>query len=325
MAARPFRVCRRCGTSSRGYVSADDTAPILVGEFGTDNNASDIESNTAGSQGQWFESLVTYLKDNPSLNWTYWALNGEDSYSLLDNQYDSTPASSIKQDELATIQFPLGGGGGSGNCISAPSAPAALAASPVSSSQISLTWTVVTPPKGCSITYDAYRSVTSGFTPSSSNQIASGLLAPSFADSGLKAQTTYYYKVKAVDAEGSSPASQQASVETKSSTVGSSCHVVYSIVNQWPGGFQAAIAIRNLSTVALTQWTLRWDFSGSQKINGLWNGNSTQNGSAVTVNSLSYNGAIPAGGSYDGIGFTANFTGTNPPPASFSVNGSVCD
>jgi endoglucanase len=92
-----------------GYISVDGTAPVWLGEFGTDNTSTDIENSTAGSQGQWFESLVGYLQNNPSINWTYWALNGEDTYGLLDGSYDDTPPSSLKQSELASIQFPLGG------------------------------------------------------------------------------------------------------------------------------------------------------------------------------------------------------------------------
>jgi hypothetical protein len=92
-----------------GYISGDGTAPVWLGEFGTDNTSADIENTAAGSQGQWFESLVSYLQNNPSINWTYWALNGEDTYALLDGNYDATPSSSLKQSELESIQFPLGG------------------------------------------------------------------------------------------------------------------------------------------------------------------------------------------------------------------------
>jgi endoglucanase len=92
-----------------GYIYADGTAPLWVGEFGTDNTAADIESSTAGSQGQWFESLVAYLTANKWMGWTYWALNGEDAYNLLDGNYDPTPVSSVKQGMLQTIQFPLPG------------------------------------------------------------------------------------------------------------------------------------------------------------------------------------------------------------------------
>ena len=66
-----------------GYLYADGTAPVWVGEFGTDNTAADVASSAAGSQGQWFQSLVGYLAANPWMGWTYWALNGEDSYDLL--------------------------------------------------------------------------------------------------------------------------------------------------------------------------------------------------------------------------------------------------
>jgi endoglucanase len=93
-----------------GYISAASTAPVWLSEFGTDNSSADIESPVPGSQGQWFQSLITYLQSNPSINWTYWALNGEDNYGLLDSQYDPTPVSSLKQSLLQSIQFPLSGG-----------------------------------------------------------------------------------------------------------------------------------------------------------------------------------------------------------------------
>jgi endoglucanase len=105
-----------------GYISTAGTAPVWLGEFGTDNTSTDIESSTAGSQGQWFQSLVGYLQNNHSINWTYWALDGEDSYSLLDSNYDATPVSSVKQSLLASIQFPLSGGSTTPTFTLAPSA-----------------------------------------------------------------------------------------------------------------------------------------------------------------------------------------------------------
>jgi endoglucanase len=89
-----------------GYISAASTAPVWLSEFGTDNNSADIQSTVPGSQGQWFQSLVAYLQSNPSIDWTYWALNGEDKYGLLDTQYDATPVSSLKQSLLQGIQSP---------------------------------------------------------------------------------------------------------------------------------------------------------------------------------------------------------------------------
>ncbi len=92
-----------------GYLYTQDIAPVWVGEFGTDNTAADVASSAAGSQGQWFQSLVGYLAANPWMGWTYWALNGEDSYDLLDGNYDATPVSAAKQSLLASIQFALPG------------------------------------------------------------------------------------------------------------------------------------------------------------------------------------------------------------------------
>ena len=103
-----------------GYIYTQGTAPLWVGEFGTDNTASDVSSSAAGSQGQWFSSLVSYLHANQWMGWTYWALNGEDSYDLLDGNYDATPVSSLKQSMLAGIQFPLPG---AGNGSPPPSSP----------------------------------------------------------------------------------------------------------------------------------------------------------------------------------------------------------
>ena len=310
-----------------GYINVNRIAPVLVGEFGTDNNASDIQSVTPGSQGQWFQSLVNFLQNNSSLNWTYWALNGEDSYGFLNTQYAS-PFSSLKQSELASIQSGLGGGSGSGGsdgtCSGIPSAPSGLTAAAVSSGQINLSWTAVAPPSNCSITYRVFRSTSSGFTPSSGNQIASGLTTASFMNTGLSAATTYYYKLEAVDALGISPASSQASATTQSGSGGFACHMVYANVNQWNAGFQAAITIKNTGNIGITNWTLKWTFPGNQQITNLWNGSYVQTGPAVTARNLSYNGSIPAGGSYNGLGFTANFSGTNTAPTSFTVNGVVC-
>ena len=94
-----------------GYLYTQNVAPVWVGEFGTGNAASDVSSSAAGSQGQWFSSLMSYIKSNPAMGWTYWALNGEDSYALLDNSYDATPVSAAKQSLLAGDQFPLPGAG----------------------------------------------------------------------------------------------------------------------------------------------------------------------------------------------------------------------
>ncbi len=105
--------------------------------------------------------------------------------------------------------------GDSSICSTLPSAPTGLTATATSSSIIGVTWTAPTPPAGCSISsYNVYSSTTSGFTPSSSNLVASGVTSPSYSNTGLAASTTYYYAVEAVDLYGASAPSTQASAET---------------------------------------------------------------------------------------------------------------
>jgi hypothetical protein len=198
---------------------------------------------------------------------------------------------------------------------------------PASSSVINVSWTADTAPANCTISsYNVFRSTTSGFTPSSSNQIASGVTSTSYSDTGLKPTTTYYYVVEAVDADGTSTASSQAAAETSAASGGSTCHVGYTITNQWPGGFGASITIDNTGTTALSNWTLTWSFANGQTVTQLWNGNVAQSGSKVTVTNMSYNGSIPAGGSYTGVGFNGSWNNTtNAVPTSFAVNGTTCN
>jgi endo-1,4-beta-xylanase len=100
---------------------------------------------------------------------------------------------------------------------------------------------------------------------------------------------------------------------------------VYTISSQWGGGFGAAIAINNTGTTAISNWTLTWTFANGQTVTQLWNGAETQSGANVTVTNLSYNGTIPAGGSYTGMGFNGSWNNvTNSVPTAFAINGTPC-
>jgi glucuronoarabinoxylan endo-1,4-beta-xylanase len=108
-------------------------------------------------------------------------------------------------------------------------------------------------------------------------------------------------------------------------TSGFACHIGYTIGSQWAGGFGAAVTINNTGTAAISNWTLTWSFANGQTITQVWNGNVVQSGANVTVTNMSYNGSIPAGGSYAGMGFNGTWNNaTNAVPTSFAVNGTVC-
>ena len=86
------------------FISQENIAPVWLGEFGTANDAASIQSSVPGSEGQWFTSLVSFLAANKSLNWSYWAVNGDDRYGLLDARFDAVPASNLKQQVLASAE-----------------------------------------------------------------------------------------------------------------------------------------------------------------------------------------------------------------------------
>ena len=102
------------------------------------------------------------------------------------------------------------------------------------------------------------------------------------------------------------------------------CSVGYAITSQWPGGFGAALTIKNTGTTAISNWTLTWSFANGQTITQIWNASVAQSGTNVSVTNASYDGSIPAGGSLATVGFNGTWSGTNSIPASFALNGVTC-
>ena len=96
---------------------------------------------------------------------------------------------------------------GGTTCASAPPAPTVTVKANTSSA-MTVSWNAVTPPSNCSVTYNVYRSTTSGFAPSIANQIASGLTTTWIANAALTPKTTYYFVVQAVDTAGSADSAQ---------------------------------------------------------------------------------------------------------------------
>ena len=90
--------------------------------------------------------------------------------------------------------------------------------------------------------------------------------------------------------------------------------------SQWNDGFTTNVTLTNNGTAAISGWTLTWTFPGNQTITNLWNGNLTQSGQSVKVTSMSYNAAIPVGGSVS-FGFQASYSGNNASPTAFYLNG----
>jgi hypothetical protein len=90
-----------------------------------------------------------------------------------------------------------------GTCTLAPTFAGLASATntPGASCGIILAWSAATPACAGPITYNVYRSTSSGFTPGPGNRIASGVTGTSYNDTSgsLMNGTTFYYVVRAVD------------------------------------------------------------------------------------------------------------------------------
>ncbi|MCZ7436917.1 cellulose binding domain-containing protein [Micromonospora sp. WMMC241] len=106
------------------------------------------------------------------------------------------------------------------------------------------------------------------------------------------------------------------------SAAAAGCSVDYTVSSSWPGGFGANVTVTNLGD-PVSSWRLGWTFSAGQTVTQYWNTTLTQTGAAVTAVNVSYNGAIGTGGSTS-FGFNGSWTGSNPAPTSFTLNGVTC-
>ncbi|ETK34289.1 cellulose binding domain-containing protein [Microbispora sp. ATCC PTA-5024] len=103
-----------------------------------------------------------------------------------------------------------------------------------------------------------------------------------------------------------------------------SCEVTYTGY-QWgsgSGGFTASIAVKNTGD-PVTGWTLTFTFPGSQRLTQGWSAQWTQTGARVTATSPAWGGPVGAGSSFF-LGFNGTWTGSNPPPTDFAINGVPC-
>jgi len=200
-----------------------------------------------------------------------------------------------------------------------PGAPTNLTAIAPTNAQINLTWTA-SPTGG--VTYNVYSSATSGFIPSTSNRIAAGLTSAAYSHTGLTANSTHYYVVKAQNSAGESAASNQAVATTQASGV--SCHVGYSVNNQSKTGFNAAITIKNNLGAAINGWNLTWTWAGDQQITQAVNSNYSQTGQNASLTNVAGNATIGDGQTLNGIRFSASNSGKNTAPTTFYVNGILC-
>ncbi|MET8259377.1 cellulose binding domain-containing protein [Micromonospora sp. NPDC005205] len=100
------------------------------------------------------------------------------------------------------------------------------------------------------------------------------------------------------------------------------CRVDYQITNQWQGGFGANVTVTNLGD-PVNGWAVTWSYAAGQQVTQAWNVAVTQSGAQVTARNVDHNTAIATNGSAS-FGFNGSWTGSNPVPGSFALNGATC-
>jgi fibronectin type 3 domain-containing protein len=213
-------------SSASGSCSADPTAPTGLTATASSSSAIGLSwtavtppanctissySVYGSTTGGFTPSSSNLIASTTGTTYTNTGLAASTTYYYKVEAVDAEGSSAASTQASAETQ--------AASCSAVPSAPPGLTATASSSSAIGLSWTAVTPPANCTISsYSVYGSTSSGFTPSSSNLIASGVTGTTYTNTGLAASTTYYYKIEAVDTDGSSPASAQASATTQAAS-----------------------------------------------------------------------------------------------------------
>ncbi|MFE0254879.1 cellulase family glycosylhydrolase [Streptomyces sp. NPDC059010] len=294
------------------FVSAG--LPILIGEFG----------GPPDQYGDPDEDTMMAAAQQLRLGYLAWSWSGNTD-PILDLATDFDPArlSSWGQrvfngaNGIAATSEEADVYSSSGGDTTPPTTPGTPTASAVTSSSATLNWAAATDANGVT-GYDVVR------VSGASESAATTTTGTSATVTGLAPETSYSFAVYARDAAGNrSQRSGTVTVTTSSGGSSAACGAGYRVTNEWPGGFQGEIVLRNTGSSAINGWTLRWTFPDSQRVSNLWGGTATQSGAEVSVASVSYTATIAPAGSVT-LGFTATKGGTNPSPTAFTLNGSAC-
>jgi fibronectin type 3 domain-containing protein len=195
-------------TSSSSAIGLSWTAPAPPA------NCTVSSYSVYGSKASGFAPSASTLLANVATGTTYSAsaLVASTTYYFVVEALDVDGASVASNQVTAETS--------GATCAAVPAAPTGLKATASSSSAIALSWSAVTPPANCAVnSYNIYRSSMSGLTSSAINLIGN-TTGTTYSNMGLPASTAYYYLVEAVDADGSSSASNQATATTQAAASG---------------------------------------------------------------------------------------------------------
>ncbi|NNJ61321.1 MAG: cellulose-binding protein [Dactylosporangium sp.] len=100
------------------------------------------------------------------------------------------------------------------------------------------------------------------------------------------------------------------------------CKVGYTVTGQSSDTFTADVVVTNLGDT-VSPWTLQWSFTAGQRVTSGWNGVFSQNEDTVSVTNARRMARLRTSRSVT-VGFTATWSGSNPVPTAFALNGASC-
>ncbi|WBB78222.1 cellulose binding domain-containing protein [Micromonospora sp. WMMD882] len=101
------------------------------------------------------------------------------------------------------------------------------------------------------------------------------------------------------------------------------CRVDYVVGSEWAGGFNAEVTITNLGD-PVDGWTLGFTFpAAGQRLAHTWSATWDQSGQQVSATNLPWNATLGTNRSTV-IGFVGAWSGSNPAPTTFTLNGRPC-
>jgi endo-1,4-beta-xylanase len=175
-----------------------------------------------------------------------------------------------------------------------PSAPGTLSAAGTTQTSTNLTWGAATDNVGVT-GYDILRAP--GASGGTFAVVATSTTTSATA-TGLTANTTYRFQVRARDAAGNiGPVSNTVQITTLPSTGGGGCSVNAVLQTQWPDGYVfQPVNVTNTGTATITSWTVTFTLPAGHTITNSWNATLTINGQNITARNVSYNGTLAPNG-----------------------------
>ncbi|MEU8074721.1 fibronectin type III domain-containing protein [Catellatospora citrea] len=170
-----------------------------------------------------------------------------------------------------------------------PGTPGTPSASNVTASGASLSWSASS---GTVSSYLIERATGAGST--SFSQVGTSS-SPSFTDSGLAANTTYRYRVRASNSAGTSGYSGIVNVTTTGGGGGGGCTTTAAVQSQWNNGYVMQVTVTNTGSSTINGWSSTATLPSGHAHTGSWPQAAVVSGQNVTETNQNWNSSLAPG------------------------------